>query len=276
MGVGVDHALRIHRHRHVAGPEQELAGLERAFAALLEKGRPLQVAVAGAVDPAGHQRRLDEARTVDPPAGIAAPEIGRAEKAERLGHGVGAAGRAEVGGRDPAELGPGEGPLRRAALQAGQVAERSLLGRLEVRRGIGVGLAAGDPAGIGDLRRPVAQRRLVQPAHVDRPPGEAEDLAVPPLQHLETRAVKELPGARPARLQREVDHGARDAPGLGPDGAAVGEPVGEPVRDDAVVGRGGAAVEAHGRISGSASSSARAPMPTPPLGRAGAAVGFQP
>ncbi len=45
---------------------------------------------------------------------------------------------------------------------------------------------------------------------------------------------------------------------------------------DARVGRGQARIAHSFSAAGSAASSARAPMPTPPLGRAGAAVGFQP
>ena len=67
----------------MAIPEDEIAAGELVAACQIERAAKLgglHVGVARAAKPGGLARELDEPRAVEPDAGAAAPEIGRAEK----------------------------------------------------------------------------------------------------------------------------------------------------------------------------------------------------
>ena len=88
MGIGVDHRFGIDHQRDMAFPEQQVVALVVTFDRPAH-GALLLVTVTRAGDAAGQQRRLHEARTIDPPAAVAAPKVGCAEEQRRDLRGVG-------------------------------------------------------------------------------------------------------------------------------------------------------------------------------------------
>ena len=81
-----DHPLIVQRDCDMAGPEQQVVAADIVRGA--GKGVFLHVAVAGAGDGAGGQGGLRQTRAIDPPATVAAPQIGRADQASGDGGGV--------------------------------------------------------------------------------------------------------------------------------------------------------------------------------------------
>jgi hypothetical protein len=74
----------------MAAPEEEISALAgRALRQVWAEGALLKVTVAGAGARAGMEGELDQTRAIDSGAGIATPEIGRAEEALGDGHRVG-------------------------------------------------------------------------------------------------------------------------------------------------------------------------------------------
>src|SRR6476660_6955212 len=84
MRIGVRNGVRITDDRDVPLPEDQVAALQ--LLRLCRVKRPpeailLHVAVARAAGAGGVQRNLDEAGAIDAERALAAPEIGRADKA---------------------------------------------------------------------------------------------------------------------------------------------------------------------------------------------------
>ena len=103
----------------MAFPEQEVIALDVARDGActcygIGKAGLLLVAVTGAGNAAGEEGGLNEARAIDPPAAVPAPEVGRAEK--QLCHGgvvrESVRQRGEVLGRDMAKRGLGKSAFR--------------------------------------------------------------------------------------------------------------------------------------------------------------------
>ena len=84
MRIGVDDRLAIACDRDMAFPENQIAAFEFLRVARIEfAAEPLllHVAVARAAGAGGGERNLHQPRTIDPEAALAAPQVGRADKA---------------------------------------------------------------------------------------------------------------------------------------------------------------------------------------------------
>src|SRR3984893_6768427 len=109
-GGGVNHRALVARDRDVPLPEDEIAAPARPVRRKLAEGRLLHVGVAWTGEAAGGERDLHEAGAIEAEAGLAAPEIRRAEEALGDGHEIGLA--ALDGGevlRRHVDTGSGEG-----------------------------------------------------------------------------------------------------------------------------------------------------------------------
>ena len=172
-------------------------------------GPLLQVAIAGNGDTAEAIGQLRQPRAVDARPRIAAPQIGRAQKALGHRHRVSCpipqgpqmrGGDEALGGLAPFLAGGQHGHAG-AQRQAGQ------LERLHTRFGVKMGRGGRDPVG-----RPcrVGQRGLIQPAAMAVLHCETEGVGALAVDHGETFAQEKLTVARAAGGDTEVGQRRRD------------------------------------------------------------------
>ena len=188
----------------MAFPEQQIIALI-GVADGGAHGLFLLVAVTGAGDAAGQQRRLNKARTIDPPTAVAAPEIGRANEQRRDLRRVG------LSALDGCKMAQRNVPLRGFGEILGLCRDcdaRSVAEAQQVRRfqiGVAIGMGGRHADAMRGLARGAEGALQNMPAiaiflglHI----GPARRL----MQHGHLLAEQQLPVAWPVRAAAEVGH----------------------------------------------------------------------
>jgi|GEM_PF-3622102 len=134
-----------------------------------------------------------------------------------------------------------------------------------------MGGAHGNQVGWRQIRPKIGLSHI---AHIAIAPRDAKGPSVSALQHVKPVAPQHLSIPRTVGCGAQI--GNRDADGGGLCKHFALALAGISRKRHSGIGRSQAAIRHSDKSSGKAAKSARAPWPTPPLGRAGAAVGFHP